>query len=170
MKIPTFEKILVTVGTTQFDELIQTVTSHNVVDVLRRFGCRKLTLQIGRGRNPKLDKEVFGSDIEVKYFDLKASIADDIDSADLVISHAGAGSCIEVLGAAKPLVVVVNERLMDNHQSELAEALHQEGHLLYCTPEFLSKTLAEGDFGKLKKFPPGSVGDFVSYLDAFMGF
>ena len=45
----------------------------------------------------------------------------------------GAGSCLEVLEAGKPLVVVVNEKLMDNHQIELAQQLYNDGHLLYCT-------------------------------------
>ncbi|XP_058813855.1 UDP-N-acetylglucosamine transferase subunit ALG13 homolog [Topomyia yanbarensis] len=170
MKKTAFEKIFVTVGTTQFEELIEKVTDSGVINELRRMGCRKLSLQIGRGKHPIIVKEVFGNDIEVKFFDLKTSIADDIEQADLVISHAGAGSCIEVLGAEKPLVVVVNERLMDNHQTELAEQLSKEGYLLYCTPSTLSQTLAECDFSQLKKFPPGSVADFISYLDAFMGF
>ncbi|EAT34523.1 AAEL013240-PA [Aedes aegypti] len=170
MKRPTYERVFVTVGTTQFEDLIDTVTDSPVVAELRRMGCRKLVLQIGRGRNPQIIKEVFGNDIEVRFYDLKASIAEDIQQADLVISHAGAGSCIEVLGAEKPLVVVVNEKLMDNHQTELADQLSKEGYLKYCTPSTLAQTLAESNLGQLKKFPPGSVQDFISYLDAFMGF
>ncbi|XP_065076970.1 UDP-N-acetylglucosamine transferase subunit ALG13 homolog [Ochlerotatus camptorhynchus] len=170
MKKPTFERVFVTVGSTQFEELIDSVIDSSVVNELRRMGCRKLILQIGRGKDPKIVKEIFGNDIDVTFFDLKTSIAEDIKQADLVISHAGAGSCIEVLGAEKPLVVVVNERLMDNHQTELADQLSKEGYLMYCTPSTLAQTLAESDFGQLKQFPPGSVSDFISYLDAFMGF
>lgn len=40
-----------------------------------------------------------------------------------MISHAGAGTCIEVLQAEKTLAVIVNDSLMDNHQVELAEKL-----------------------------------------------
>ena len=45
----------------------------------------------------------------------------------------GAGSVMETLAAGKPLVVIINERLMDNHQLELAERLAEDGHLLYGT-------------------------------------
>ncbi|XP_062536467.1 UDP-N-acetylglucosamine transferase subunit ALG13 homolog [Armigeres subalbatus] len=170
MKGPTYERVFVTVGTTQFEDLINAVNDAAVVAELRRMGCRKLVLQIGRGRDPKIVPDLYGNDIEVQFYDLKSSIAEDIEQADLVISHAGAGSCIEVLGAGKPLLVVVNETLMDNHQTELADQLFKEGHLKYCTPSTLAQTLAEGGFNRLKKFPPGSAKEFVSYLDAFMGF
>ena len=43
----------------------------------------------------------------------------------------GAGSCLEALGENKPIVVVINEDLMNNHQTELAHKLHSDGHLFY---------------------------------------
>jgi len=50
-----------------------------------------------------------------------------------VVYFEGAGSCMEVLAASKPLVVVINEDLMDNHQLELAQQLYNDGHVLYST-------------------------------------
>lgn len=58
-----------------------------------------------------------------------------------MISHAGAGTCMEVLEAGKPLVVIVNDNLMDNHQIELAGRLAQDNHLVFGTVDTLSKTI-----------------------------
>ncbi len=46
-------------------------------------------------------------------------------------------------GAGQPLLVVVNETLMENHQQELASALEAERYLWSCTPQTLLKRLAE---------------------------
>ena len=56
----------------------------------------------------------------------------DMKSADLVISHAGAGSIMESLRLKKALIVVVNQDLMDNHQIELAEAMQEANYLRFC--------------------------------------
>jgi len=62
-------------------------------------------------------------------YDRKPSIQDDIDLASLVISHAGAGTILECLDQGKKLIVVVNETLLGNHQSDLAQKLHNMGCL-----------------------------------------
>ena len=65
--------------------------------------------------------------MEVRVFDFAPSLADEMLAADLVVSHAGSGSVFEALGMRKPLLVVVNDALMDNHQAELAEELGKRG-------------------------------------------
>lgn len=54
-----------------------------------------------------------------------------------LFSSSGAGSCLEALGAGKPLLVVVNDKLMNNHQLEMARQLHMDSHLLYCTCRYV---------------------------------
>uniref|UniRef100_A0A669PL39 UDP-N-acetylglucosamine transferase subunit ALG13 n=1 Tax=Phasianus colchicus TaxID=9054 RepID=A0A669PL39_PHACC len=123
------KSVFVTVGTTSFDELIAAVSSPAAEQVLRSRGCRQLVLQIGRGAlQPPLSAAAFVREV----FRFKESLAEDLRSADLVISHAGAGSCLETLEEGKPLLVVINEKLMNNHQLELARQLHKDGHVLYC--------------------------------------
>ena len=48
------------------------------------------------------------------------------------VSPVGAGSCLETLEKGKPLIVVTNEKLMNNHQLELAKQLNRDGHVLCC--------------------------------------
>ena len=56
---------------------------------------------------------------------------------------AGSGSIFETLRLGKPLIVVVNEDLMDNHQSELAEELADRKHLYYARPQTLQHIIAD---------------------------
>ena len=43
----------------------------------------------------------------------------------------GSGSILEAVSLGKPLVVVINEALMGNHQTELAEQMSSMGALLH---------------------------------------
>ena len=45
----------------------------------------------------------------------------------------GAGTVLEVLEAGIPLVVAVNDTLMNNHQTELASKLCDDGYLQFGT-------------------------------------
>ena len=108
--------------------------------------------------------------MQVEYFRFKDSIAEDIRRADLIISHAGAGSCLEALSAKKPLLVVINEDLMDNHQLELAQQLHEDGHVHYTTCTDLERTLQHMDCDTLKPFSQADSHNFTDFLDSIFGF
>ncbi|CAK8697036.1 unnamed protein product [Clavelina lepadiformis] len=159
--------VFVTVGTTSFETLIETVTSKLIVQTLRTLGYKNLTVQYGRGIYEV--EEVSCSQFSVTGYRYKSSILDDIENADLVISHAGAGSCLEVLEARKPLIVVVNEKLMNNHQFELAKQFHQDGHLLYCTCSTLASTLKDMDLSSLKPLPPPKTSQCVLHIKEHFG-
>ncbi|XP_049872619.1 UDP-N-acetylglucosamine transferase subunit ALG13 homolog [Pectinophora gossypiella] len=158
-----YKKVFVTVGTTRFDLLCDTIMTSPVLKALKKIGCKEITLQIGNSAFEVGEYEKEG--VKVNAYRFKDSIQENIKGASLVISHAGAGSCLETLEANKPLLVVVNEDLMDNHQLELAEQLQVDGHLYYCTCDTLENTLEEVDFSLLAPFPKPDATLFVKYLD-----
>lgn len=170
--MPNYPHVFITVGTTEFQQLIDTITTAPVADILiRRLGCQKLTIQTGSSR---LDAEKLAQHyaaIETNTFDYAPSIQERIAAADLVISHAGAGTCIETLLAQKTAVVVVNESLMDNHQTELADRLHRDGHIFRCVPAALEETLRRDvPERRLRLYERGDAGRLVHAIDKLMQF
>ncbi|XP_027748945.1 putative bifunctional UDP-N-acetylglucosamine transferase and deubiquitinase ALG13 [Empidonax traillii] len=163
------KSVLVTVGTTSFDELIAAARSPPALQALQSRGFQKVVLQVGRGAwQPPVPGG--SAALEVEAFRFKDSLAEDLRSADLVISHAGAGSCLETLEKGKPLIVVINDKLMNNHQLELAKQLQRDGHVLCCNCSTLVETLQMMDLSTLKPFPPGQPEKFASFLDKVVGF
>lgn len=142
----------VSVGTTKFDGLMYALDSPKGVDVLENLhhlGIRHLIMQIGDGYRPNAfiqlatEREGFSIDI----YDYKPSIKADMELSTFIISHAGmlncniarthavkgAGTILETLRMQKPLIVVVNESLMNNHQWEVASALEKDKYVLdFC--------------------------------------
>jgi beta-1,4-N-acetylglucosaminyltransferase len=138
------------------------------LQVLQARGYTKLIIQIGHGTIVPPSGLICG--VQVEYFRFKDSISEDIQHADLIISHAGAGSCLEALGALKPLLVVINEDLMHNHQLELAQQLHEDRHVHYTTCTRLEHTLQHMDLQTLKPFPTVDAHKFTDFLDSVFGF
>lgn len=163
-----FKRIFVTVGTTEFPELIEKLREETTFNFIRKsLKCRELIIQYGHGTLIEFENY---SDIKVNQFDLKPDIKEFIKNSDLIISHAGAGTCIDVLSLEKPLLVVINDTLMDNHQTELAEQLSKDGYLFYTTINDLPNSLQNLNVSELREYEPGNLDKFVSYLDNYMGF
>ncbi|KAI5658933.1 hypothetical protein M9H77_27726 [Catharanthus roseus] len=160
----------VTVGTTRFDSLVRAVDSHEVKDQLYRKGYTHLLIQMGRGSYIPTKSGGENGSLVVDYFTFSSSIADYLRSASLVISHAGSGSIFETLRLGKPLIVVVNEDLMDNHQSELAEELAVRKHLYCARPQTLYQTIADMDVESLLPYQPGDATPVVKLINRFLGF
>ena len=103
--------------------------------------------------------------MSVSLFRYAPSLEPFIVSSDLLVSHAGAGTCHEVLSAHVPLVVVTNDNLMDNHQAELADKLTALGHCVACSPALLCNTLQRLETSAFKKFSPGDPSLLAKFLD-----
>ncbi|KAL8431995.1 hypothetical protein ACSSS7_004909 [Eimeria intestinalis] len=137
-------RVLVTVGTTSFDALIEAASCPSFVSCLSSIYCTALTLQIGKGifvpfgitkedRGLATDSGVYVhlSGFEcvrvVRFIDCLSS---HLYSFDLVISHGGAGSLLECLRAGIRVVACVNSKLLNNHQAELSVHLSNRNHCL----------------------------------------
>ena len=93
----------VTVGSTRFDELIDTVLSTAVLTALRERGYRKLVVQCGN-YSSDLGVQAAGQwqkrlqDVDIILWRYKPTLMDEIATADLVISHAGTCCCPSFAG------------------------------------------------------------------------
>lgn len=87
--------------------------------------------------------------------------------------HSGAGSILETLRAKKPLYVVVNADLMDNHQVELAEGLAVDGYLKWSyvdkAIDGISELLQEG-LDSLATYPDKDEFAFAQLAEEELGF
>ncbi|KAK2640520.1 hypothetical protein Ddye_028315 [Dipteronia dyeriana] len=162
--------VFVTVGTTCFDALVKAVDTLEVKRELSRRGYTHLLIQMGRGTYVPTTSPGEDGSVAVEYFHFSSSIADHLRAASLVISHAGSGSIFETLRLAKPLIVVVNEDLMDNHQSELAEELAERKHLYCARPQTLPQIIAGLDVESLLPYHPGDATPVAKLINHFLGF
>eukprot|EP00727_Mastigamoeba_balamuthi_P008938 m51a1_g4667 putative udp-n-acetylglucosamine transferase subunit (374) ;mRNA; r:104942-106605 len=172
--------IFVTVGTTNFDALVRVADSERFAAAASAAGYSGVLVQRGAGAYvPCSARATEGTDpapqgaaqgpqgpsqgaFWVRHYTFKASLRADMERAALVVSHAGAGSVLEAADLRKPLVVVVNGALMDNHQLELArKAAELERAALVMDPEQLPEALS-----RAPQPPPAVAGhNFSLFLD-----
>ena len=162
--------VFVTVGTTKFDALVSAVDNARCRALLRRLGHESMTVQIGHGSVVPRESNVSAATPSLRHFRHEPSLAPHIAAASLVISHGGAGTIMEVLRARKPLIVVVNDKLMGNHQTELAEALQQRGHLVVTSPDSLLKTLECYDATSIVPYGKADAAKFALMVGQELGF
>jgi len=134
------KKILITVGSTHFDQLIRVIDSTEFLDLANRMGYDEIFAQIGNYGGKIENLKTYSQYLKPDEMKKKRS------EADLVIGHAGAGTIMEVLQNGKPLIVVVNDSLMENHQTELATKLGSMGLIKVFSVSKLIEGFAEGNF------------------------
>lgn len=110
-------KILVTVGTSPFDRLINTIdekVSSKTYDVC----C-----QISSGNYiPK----------NHPYFKFSNTFKLMMQQSDIVITHGGAGTVFQLLEMNKKIIIVPNLDRIDNHQIDLAEFIEHNNYGIIC--------------------------------------
>ncbi len=132
--------ILVTVGFTAFDQLIEAVD--------RQFSPSDfcITCQIASGGyQPQSHPFIRVSD----------KLTDMIEEADLVITHGGAATVFELLETGKPIVLVPNMYRLDKHQGDLADFIETNQYGGVCrdlaTLQFCVETCRQTNFKPYEK-------------------
>ncbi|CAI4222654.1 unnamed protein product [Auanema sp. JU1783] len=163
----------VTVGTTSFDDLINAITESSSLASLKANGVQELIVQYGGGNPTFLMNNEDGSaemdGMKVTFFRYSPDIKPYMEKAKVVIGHAGAGTIMEALKLTKPFIAVINENLMNNHQVELANALAEKNHLLFCNPRNLSETIKNPKLFTLDPFTPVDSKKVANYVNGKMG-
>lgn len=172
-----FKDFFVTVGTTDFDELLERIDNAAFPQLLKEFGCCSLTVQRGRGSYVfnKLKSACEDAGIELSVYRFKPTLAEDMNKADAIISHCGAGTVLESVSLKKFLIVVVNPTLQGNHQTELADAMAEQGWCIATEPnklfDKLSALASIGDpWAKIKAYPEAEPELFSGLVDSLFDF
>ena len=140
-------RVFITVGTTEFDSLVSALDERceKFTEDLQRSGCTELVLQLGRGSvlPQRLPEACEKRGILFEHFKFKPTLSEDMNKADMIISHCGAGSVLEAVTLGKLLIVVVNETLQGNHQTELSDAMVERDYCISTVPDRLCEVVSD---------------------------
>ena len=114
-------KVFVTVGSTDFDLLVQAVDGLCAPGQI--LAGYDVEMQIGEGTYEP---------IRARYFRFAPSLMPFFESTELVIAHGGLGTAVEAIGCGCRLVAVANPDRYDGHQQDLLGTLAEAGNLLWC--------------------------------------
>ena len=126
------KQILITVGTTKFENLIKAIDNEQFYEMLIKNGFTKIIIQKGCGEYIPKNYKNYENKIKIQISEILNNFENIIKSSELIISHAGAGIILESLKNKRKVIVCVNDELMDNHQIELASSLHENNYVYYC--------------------------------------
>jgi UDP-N-acetylglucosamine transferase subunit ALG13 len=129
--------IFVTVGTTDFDPLVE------AMDRIASIISEPVIAQTGRGAFVPQHLE---------HFPFAPSLEPFFRQARIVVSHGGIATLIEVLRMGRPLVAASNPDRYDLHQEDILRAFSERNYLVWCHDlSDLSTALAETG---LRRFSP----------------
>ncbi|EJD6044842.1 hypothetical protein M0K80_RS21505 [Providencia rettgeri] len=111
-------RLFVTVGTTAFDELIESVDN-----LFSDKNTHEINYQIANG----LYKPLSGN-----YFNFQPEIEKYYINSDVIITHAGAGSIYHLLKLRKKIIIVPNFNRIDQHQSDISSFMEKNKYSLVC--------------------------------------
>lgn len=148
-------QVLITVGTTKFDELIKNIDSNDFYNELEKQEVKKLIIQKGNGDYTPINyKHCKLNSLVVEVYEYLDGFEKIIQQSDVVVSHCGAGTALETLKHKKVFIATVNTKLMDNHQTELAEQLANEGYIYYADTPYIKDLILKFVNGKCDKLNP----------------
>ncbi|GCF00754.1 N-acetylglucosaminyldiphosphodolichol N-acetylglucosaminyltransferase catalytic subunit alg13 [Zygosaccharomyces mellis] len=175
--------VFITCGATvPFPQLVEIIFSPTIVEELLKLGFTRIIVQFGKNYRESFVQLIdidrlsppiktylgfdgdpihgfcrgFSGRLETIGFEYSTSIQDVIQqNADLVISHAGTGSILDALRLRKPLIICVNDTLMDNHQQQIADQFASLHYLWACLPRVddVLQCLKLSQIEKTKPFP-----------------
>lgn len=122
--------------------------------ISRNHLIEELDLDLTNETNDKAVTTFANGSFRFVVFGFSPNIADYVASADIVVSHAGTGSILDSLRLNKPLLVVSNLGLMDNHQEEVAAQFEKEGFLYHITTSQLTEGVLDS---YLERFVAGDL-------------
>ncbi|CCC69558.1 hypothetical protein NCAS_0C05680 [Naumovozyma castellii] len=183
-------------ATVPFPQLINCILSPEFTNRLIRMEFKRLIIQFGKGYEEGFTKQLkslgrlfpkespvqasdYGTpkitgytllndgNFEIFGFPFSSNIQECIErDATLVISHAGTGSILDSLRLKKPLIICVNDTLMDNHQEQIAIKFESMGYVWSCKPkiEELLGCLSKYQTETPKLFPNAHNEEFSNFL------
>lgn len=161
-----FERIVIQFGANYKDKFITQ---------LERLNCRKEIVGIEVEKQNDGNESVEEKDwlrysylnrLQIIGFSFTDHIDSVIDNSKIIISHAGTGSMLDTLRKNKPLIVVINDKLMDNHQVQIAKKFESMKYTISCypSPTELIESLQRIKTVELKKFPQNYNNAFANLL------
>jgi len=132
--------MFVTAGTTKFDELVKKID-----ECLENGQIKERVIaQIGNGKYlPK----------NMKYFRFSKDLTKYYRMADIVISHEGAGTLLELVNLGKKTISLENPTTVEN--PDIVNKLSRDGYLFKCNSmSGIVKAINEAKSKKFRKYVP----------------